>query len=147
MPKDLSICSLGNINYLAACLITEKGPDICLGFVSESKRVIREVTALRGFVLAAGSRGIHALQVVSEDASLSEWVGCLGVSGKVSPSVLAPKAQGSSLREAALWYPTVPEPELCLNEVSLRVKIHRGLDIDHYSGSILAVLVVATSNM
>jgi len=26
--------------------------------------------------------------------------------------------QDSSFREAALWYPTVPEPELCLNEVS-----------------------------
>lgn len=82
MPKDLSkisfsISSVGNVTYVAGIrLITEKGPDICLGFVSEGKEVIREATALRGFVLAAGPRGIHALQVVNEDASLSKWVGC-----------------------------------------------------------------------
>lgn len=82
IPKDLSkisfsISSVGNVTYVAGIrLITEKGPDICLGFVSEGKEVIREATALRGFVLAAGSRGIHALQVVSENASLSKWVGC-----------------------------------------------------------------------
>jgi hypothetical protein len=82
MPKDLSkisfsISSVGNVTYVAGIrLITEKGPDICLGYVSEGKEVIRDATTLRGFVLAAGSRGIHALQVVSEDTSLSKWVGC-----------------------------------------------------------------------
>ena len=72
-----SISSLANVTYIAGVrLMTQKSPDICLGFVSESKEVIKELTALRGFVLAVGSRGIHALQVVSQDASLSEWVGC-----------------------------------------------------------------------
>ncbi|KAI9765323.1 MAG: hypothetical protein M1839_005523 [Geoglossum umbratile] len=154
VPKDLlricfSISGVGNINYVVGIrLVTEKGPDIRLGFESEGKEAIREVTALRGFILAAGSRGIHALKVVSENGSPSEWVGCpnnspvterlahfnsiaalevgfdgykvvsLGVSGKVSPSVQTPKGQGLSLREAALWYPIVPEPELCLNEAS-----------------------------
>jgi hypothetical protein len=72
-----SISSLANVTYITGVrLITQKSPDICLGFVSEGKEVIKELTALRGFVLAVGSRGIHALQVVSQDASLSEWVGC-----------------------------------------------------------------------
>ena len=82
IPKDLSkiafsISSLANVTYIAGVrLITERGTDICLGFISKGEEVIKEVIALRGFILAVGSRGIHALQVVSQDASLSEWVGC-----------------------------------------------------------------------
>jgi hypothetical protein len=82
IPKGLSkfgfsISSLANVTYIAGVrLITPKSPNICLRFISKGKEVIEEITALRGFVLAVGSRGIHALQVVSQDASLSEWVGC-----------------------------------------------------------------------
>ncbi len=82
LPKDLSkisfsISSVGSVSYVAGIrLIAKKGPDMCLGFVSKGKEAIHEVTTLRGFVLAAGSRGIHALQVINEVASPSEWVGC-----------------------------------------------------------------------
>jgi hypothetical protein len=34
------------------------------------------------------------------------------------PHVLWPVAQGPSLRATALWYPTVPNPDLCLNDES-----------------------------
>jgi hypothetical protein len=80
MLKDLSkigfsTSGVRNVDYVVGIrLITEKGPDICLEF--QGKEVIREVTTPRGFVLAMGSRGIYALKVVSEDGSLSEWVGC-----------------------------------------------------------------------
>jgi hypothetical protein len=82
IPESLSkigfsISSLEHVTYISGVrLITPKEPDIFLGFVSEGKEVIKEITALRGFILAVGSRGIHALQVVSQDASLSEWIGC-----------------------------------------------------------------------
>lgn len=82
IPRNLSkigfsISSVVNVSYIAGIrLITEKDPDICLGFVSGGKEVIHEVRTLRGFILAAGSRGIHALQVVNEDARPSEWIGC-----------------------------------------------------------------------
>ncbi|KAE9374035.1 hypothetical protein N431DRAFT_481358 [Stipitochalara longipes BDJ] len=154
IPQDLSkiglsISSLEDVTYIAGVrLIAPKNPDICLGFVSEGKEVIKEITTLRGFVLAVGSRGIHALQIVSQDASLSEWVGCpnnspiterlahfdfiaglevnfdgykmvsLGLLGEASPSAIAPNEQCSPLRETALWYPKVPESELFLNEPS-----------------------------
>ncbi|KAH0558968.1 hypothetical protein GP486_004412 [Trichoglossum hirsutum] len=154
VPKHLSkisfsIISISNVSYVTGVrLITEKGPDICLGLVSEGNGVTREVTALRGFILAAGSRGIRALKVVGEDGSPSEWVGrpnnspiterlarfnsvaalevgfdgykivSFGVSEEVSPSVQTPKVQNLSLRETALWYPTVPESTLCVNEMS-----------------------------
>lgn len=83
MPKDLSrisfsISSVGDITYVAGIrLITKKDPDICLGFISDGKEIYHEVTALGGFVLAAGSRGIHALQVIDKHAGPSKWVGCL----------------------------------------------------------------------
>ena len=54
MPKDLSkigfsISSVGNVGYVAGIrLINEKCPDMCLGFVSEGKEVVHEVTTLRG---------------------------------------------------------------------------------------------------
>ncbi|KAI9863547.1 MAG: hypothetical protein M1813_003570 [Trichoglossum hirsutum] len=76
MLKDLSkigfsTSGVRNVDYVVSIrLITEKGPDICLEF--QGKEVIREVTTPREFVLAIGSRGIHALKVVSEDGSLSE---------------------------------------------------------------------------
>ena len=60
MPKDLlkisfSIGRVGNVTYIAGiCLITEKGPDICLGFISKGKEVIREAMALRGFRSSSG---------------------------------------------------------------------------------------------
>jgi len=82
MPKDLlkisfSICSIGNITYVTGIrLTTEKGLDIYLGFVSKDKEVIYEAVALKGFILAIGSRGIHALKIVNKDTSLSEWIGC-----------------------------------------------------------------------
>jgi hypothetical protein len=82
IPQDLSkigfsVSSLGNITYITGVrLMAKKGTDLCLGFISEGKEVIQEVTLLRGFVLAVGSRGIHALQVVSQDGNLSDWVGC-----------------------------------------------------------------------
>ncbi len=34
------------------------------------------------------------------------------------PHVPRPVAQGPSLRATALWYPTVPSPDLCLNDES-----------------------------
>ncbi|KAI9863546.1 MAG: hypothetical protein M1813_003569 [Trichoglossum hirsutum] len=42
----------------------------------------------------------------------------LRVSRKASPFAQAPKAQGLSLREAALWYSMVLKLELCLNDAS-----------------------------
>jgi len=40
------------------------------------------------------------------------------VSFGVSPSIQASKPQSHSLRKIALWYPSLPGPELCLNETS-----------------------------
>ncbi|TVY93033.1 hypothetical protein LAWI1_G004137 [Lachnellula willkommii] len=150
IPKDLSkigvsVSSFANVTYISGIrLITERGPDICLGFISKGQEVIQDVTALGGFILAVGSRGVHALQVVGQDARLSKWVGCpnkspiterlahfnfiaglqgykivsFGLLGEASPPIMAPSEQGSSLGKAALWYPKVPKPKLFLNEAS-----------------------------
>ena len=82
MPKDLlkigfSISSIEKVTYITGIrLIIDKGTDVCLGFISKGKEVICEAIAIKGFILAIGSRGIHAMKVVNKDASLSEWAGC-----------------------------------------------------------------------
>lgn len=42
----------------------------------------------------------------------------LGILAEALPSAIAPSEQYLPLRDAALWYPTVPESELFLNEPS-----------------------------
>ncbi|KAH0538229.1 hypothetical protein FGG08_005148 [Glutinoglossum americanum] len=154
IPSDLSriafsITAAGNIEYVTGMrFITSSNADIRLGYMAEGNEHFLEVTAVRGFVLAIGPRGIRALQVIIGDGHASKWFGCprdspvterlanfgsisaleVGVDGYkiVSlaiatlnlPHVLRPVAQGLQLRATALWYPTVPSPDLCLNEES-----------------------------
>ncbi|KAI9767966.1 MAG: hypothetical protein M1840_005278 [Geoglossum simile] len=154
IPSDLSriafsITAAGNVEYVTGMrLITSNDTDIRLGYIAEGNELFLEVTAVRGFVLAMGPRGVRALQVISSGGRASKWFGCpkdlpvteclvgfesisaleVGIDGYkiVSlatatlnlPHVLWPVAQGPQLRATALWYPTVPSPDLCLNEES-----------------------------
>ena len=71
-----SISCVGTVSYVSGIrLIANNQPDICLGFRSKINEVIIEANALKGFVLAMGSRGLHGIQVIREDYSLSEWAG------------------------------------------------------------------------
>lgn len=82
IPSDLSriafsIISAGNIEYVVGMrFITSNDVDIRLGYMTEGNELFLEVTAVRGFVLAMGSRGIRALQVISGDGRASKWFGC-----------------------------------------------------------------------
>ncbi|KAH0544334.1 hypothetical protein FGG08_001475 [Glutinoglossum americanum] len=128
--------------------MTDNDVDIRLGYMAEGNELFLEVTVVRGFVLAMGLRGIGALRVISGDGCVSKWFGCpkdlpvterlagfesisaleVGVDGYKMVSlaiaeldlshVPRPLAQGPSLRATALWYPTVPGPDLCLNDES-----------------------------
>lgn len=84
IPENLwkigfSTSNVGTVTYISGLrLIAYKSPGICLGYTSETNEVTLEVTALRGFVLAFDKHGLHALQIVRGDRSLSEWIGCPG---------------------------------------------------------------------
>ena len=81
LPSDLckigfSISSVGNISHIAGIRLVRKNrPDICLGYTSGNE-VIHEMTMLSGFVLAVASSGLRALQLVNQDDSRSDWIGC-----------------------------------------------------------------------
>lgn len=146
-------------------LFSVEKEDRQLGY--KGNETVFEVTALRGFAVAVGPRGIRAMQVICDDGTRSPWFGrpknspiterlvrterivALEVEFDVSscaPSLIRrictncflfqgyklvtlsvaeatslenmPEAQKPSLRDAALWYPSVPNVDLCLNEAS-----------------------------
>lgn len=56
--------------------ISQDCSHICLGYITEGKEVYLDIATIKGFVLAMGSRGIQALQVVNGDGKVSRWFGC-----------------------------------------------------------------------
>lgn len=79
----VSITRIGNAGYVAGIrLIPSKGADICLGYRAEGKELFLVVTVLKGFVLAVGSRGIQALQIITSNGHVSQWFGCPNESPK-----------------------------------------------------------------
>jgi hypothetical protein len=72
-----SIVEDGEMGYVAGIrFMASNGADVRLGYTLEGREVFLEVTAVKGFVLAMGSRGVQALQVLSSDGSASKWFGC-----------------------------------------------------------------------
>lgn len=82
LPKDLvkiafPVTEKGVAGYLTGIRFTSKdGSHIRLGYIAEDKEISLDITILKGFVLAMGSRGIQALQVVNRDRRVSRWFGC-----------------------------------------------------------------------
>jgi hypothetical protein len=82
IPTDLaritfSITSDGDSGYLAGIhLIPNRGANIGLGYTTEGSELYCNVTTIKGFILAVGSRGIRALQIVSSNGRTSRWFGC-----------------------------------------------------------------------
>ena len=71
-----SITSDGDSGYLAGIrLISDHGANIRLGYITEGSELYCNVTTIRGFILAVGSRGIRALQIVSSNGRISRWFG------------------------------------------------------------------------
>ena len=52
------------------------GSEVRVGYVLANAETAFYVTSLRGFRVAMGARGIHALQIISKDGKLSGWAGC-----------------------------------------------------------------------
>jgi hypothetical protein len=83
IPADLTRIAFsmsaasGVMNITEMRLISDSQSDICLGYVAQSRanEVHIQVATLRGFVLAVGSRGVHALRVINGGGHASEWIG------------------------------------------------------------------------
>lgn len=81
IPKALSrmafsVVRAGEADYVAGLRLISVGEDDKqLGYRAEGKELFFEVTALRGFAIAVGPRGIRALQVIRDDGTRSPWFG------------------------------------------------------------------------
>ncbi|KAJ5336465.1 uncharacterized protein N7506_004487 [Penicillium brevicompactum] len=95
--------------------------------------VVLDVEGVKGFILAMGTMGLHALQVISNDDSVSQWIGSprdspltrrladigsverlrIGIDGFKIVSFAAAPLEGTtahelSFRDQAYWYPSIP---------------------------------------
>ncbi|KAH9887405.1 F-box domain-containing protein [Xylariomycetidae sp. FL2044] len=111
-----STVHLGDTEYIAGMrLVPVEGEVVDLGYMG-GKELVSEITGLKGFNLAVGSRGVQGVQCILGDGQTSAWFGSsldvprtrrLAESGQL----LAIKAGNS-----ALWYPQVPGTDLYLND-------------------------------
>lgn len=69
----VSTVSTGTATYITG-LCFKQETKICLGYTSGTQLSL-ETSGLRGFILAVGSRGIHAIQFVNPTGQLSQWFG------------------------------------------------------------------------
>jgi hypothetical protein len=69
----VSTVSIGTATYITG-LCFKQETEICLGYTSRMQLSL-ETSGLQGFILAVGSRGIHALQFVTPTGQLSQWFG------------------------------------------------------------------------
>lgn len=71
----VSIVSIGRATYVTGLsFISNQETEICLGYTSRRKLSL-ETTGLQGFIIAVGTRGIHAVQCVTPTGQLSQWFG------------------------------------------------------------------------
>lgn len=81
IPEDLvsiafSIAVDGNTEYLAGMrFISEDSSSSQIGYRNMYKELYHNVTTVKGFVIAMGSRGLHGLRVLGDDGSISKWFG------------------------------------------------------------------------
>jgi hypothetical protein len=72
-----SVVRVGDVEYIAGMRFTPReGAVIHLGYWAEGKGHSLDITTLRGFNLAIGSRGIQAIQVITDKRCASQWFGC-----------------------------------------------------------------------
>lgn len=69
----VSTVSTGTATYITGLCFRQE-TNICLGYTSRTQLFL-ETSGLRGFILAVGSRGIHAIQFVNPSGQLSRWFG------------------------------------------------------------------------
>jgi hypothetical protein len=66
--------SIGTVIYITGLsFISNQGTNICLGYIGRMGLSL-ETTGLQGFIVAVGSRGIHAIQLITP-MGLSQWFG------------------------------------------------------------------------
>ncbi|KAL0783437.1 hypothetical protein CaCOL14_001343 [Colletotrichum acutatum] len=144
---------IGEILYIAGLKFATATGDVRqIGYRTTTEQSV-EISDIRGFKLAVGERGIQALQCIDQNSDTSHWLGnpemslktlrlnaderindldigfdgCKIVSLALSPqssSIVRLAQDENRLRNMGMWYPEIPGPDLCLNEVSFAPREH-----------------------
>lgn len=71
---------IGDMTYIIGIrFIPLQGQMVCLGYKGKPSENLMvqsiEITSIQGFILAVGSKGINALQLITKSGRLSQWFG------------------------------------------------------------------------
>ena len=71
-----STVDIGDMVYVSGMrFVSKEGVDHSFGYMAPETSVVLDVEGVKGFILAMGTMGLHALQVISNDDSVSKWIG------------------------------------------------------------------------
>ncbi|KAF2724824.1 hypothetical protein K431DRAFT_343738 [Polychaeton citri CBS 116435] len=125
-------CTTGPVDYVRGMRFeSSDGSWYMVGYCNLGSFTTFDVNGLSGFIVAVEPRGVHAIKVCDRDGVQSSWAGRPGralVTERLlrQQQVLAMKVEvdreepkrGQTLRQTALWFPSVPPGNLCLNQSS-----------------------------
>ncbi|KIN05305.1 hypothetical protein OIDMADRAFT_78515, partial [Oidiodendron maius Zn] len=71
---------IGDMTYIIGIrFIPYQGEMVCLGYTGKPSEILMvqsiEITSIQGFILAVGSKGVNALQLITTSGRLSQWFG------------------------------------------------------------------------
>jgi hypothetical protein len=81
----ISYILVGDTTYITGVsFISNEGQRVCVGYTAKGKSSLNlidqaidiSMASIQGFILAVGSKGIHALQLVTSKDQTSQWFGC-----------------------------------------------------------------------
>ncbi|KAI1879457.1 hypothetical protein JX265_002411 [Neoarthrinium moseri] len=140
-----SFIQVGNTRFLTGIrFVPRVGDSVQVGYQAELEQIL-DISTLHGFVLALGSRGIHAVQCITNhhehpwcgnpsnslrsrrlaigdpiaalDAGLDGFkIVSLSIASDISHSHGVALKAPKTLRDSGIWYPDLPSSQLCLNE-------------------------------
>jgi hypothetical protein len=71
----VSTISIGSATFVTGMrFISRNKLDVCIGYTKGEESSL-DITGIQGFIVAVGSRGIHALQLITSTEKLSQWFG------------------------------------------------------------------------
>ncbi|KAK2805761.1 hypothetical protein FQN50_006037 [Emmonsiellopsis sp. PD_5] len=151
-------------NCVTGIRLISKDTDVAFGYINRGDESFLEVVSICGLVLAIGSQGVQAVRVLDNSGDASRWYGNpkdapvterltgfeaitalgVGIDGyKIISIAVAGQRKSSfdkSLRTTALWYPSVPNQDMYLNDESFTGEnplntVYQPLILIHFGGS------------
>jgi hypothetical protein len=72
---EFFICATGSVKYICGLHLHDGSRTQMVGYCNSGRSMSVHAVGLSGFIVAVGSRGLHALQILYEGGRQSAWVG------------------------------------------------------------------------